>query len=124
MRSILLRWVLSSVALWLTTSLVGGVSFARAGAGPVLITALVMGLVNAFVRPVMVVLTLPLTIMSLGLFLLIVNALLLAIVAVLTPLQIAGFWSALFGALIYSVVNMLLSSFVKPSDKVIVVERT
>lgn len=110
MRFLLIRWLVSALALWLTTAIVPGLSFARAGVGPILITALVMGLVNAVVRPVMVILTLPLTVLTLGLFLLVVNALSLAVVATITPLQIAGFFSALFGALILSIVTALLSN--------------
>lgn len=115
MRNLLIRWFLGALALWLTTALVPGLTFARAGFGSILVTALVMGLVNAVVRPVMVILTLPLTVLTLGLFLLVVNALSLAIVATLTPLQISGFLSAVFGALILSIITSILSNFI--SDK-------
>jgi putative membrane protein len=117
MRFLLIRWLLSALALWLTTSLVPGLSFTQDGVGPILITALIMGLVNAVVRPVMVLLTLPLTVLTLGLFLLVVNALTLAVVAVLTPLQIAGFFSAIFGAIILSIINSVLMSTIKPEKK-------
>ena len=117
MQFLLIRWLLSALALWLTTSLVPGLSFAQGGVGPILITALIMGLVNAVVRPAMVLLTLPLTVLTLGLFLLVVNALTLAVVAVLTPLQIAGFFSAVLGAILLSIFNSVLMSTVKPSKK-------
>lgn len=119
MQFLLIRWLLSALALWLTTALVPGLSFAREGVGPILVTALVMGLVNAVVRPVMVLLTLPLTVLTLGLFLLVVNALSLAVVATLTPLQVAGFFSAVFGALILSILNGVLMSTVKPEGEVV-----
>lgn len=104
------RWLLAAVALWLTTELYGGLSFAQPGVGPVLIAGLVLGLVNAVVRPVMLFLTLPLTILTMGLFLLVVNALALYIVAALTPLQIASFGAAIIGALILSIISAVLSA--------------
>jgi putative membrane protein len=104
------RWLLAAVALWLTTELYGGLSFAQPGVAPVLIAGLVLGLVNAVVRPVMVFLTLPLTILTMGLFLLVVNALALGIVAALTPLEIASFGAAIIGALILSIISAVLNA--------------
>lgn len=109
MRNVLIRWFLNAFALWLTAQLNIGVSFARPGLWPVLIAALVLGLVNAVVRPVMILLTLPLTLLTLGLFLLVVNGLSLAIVASLTALQVSGFGGAMLGALVLTVISMLLN---------------
>lgn len=106
--NLLIRWALNALALWLTAQLGVGLSFAQPGLGPVLIAALVLGLVNAVVRPVMILLTLPLTFLTLGLFLLVVNALALALVAVLTPLQVSGFGGAVLGALVLSIISWLL----------------
>lgn len=106
---LLIRWFLNALALWLTVQLDVGLSMAREGLGPLLIAALVLGLVNAVVRPVMIVLTLPLTVVTLGLFLLLVNGLALALVAVLTPLEVSGFWGAVVGALVLTVIGALLS---------------
>lgn len=106
--SIFSRWIISALALWLTAQLGIGLSFEPAGLFAVMLTALVLGLVNAVVRPIMVVLTLPLTILSFGLFLLVVNALAIAIVATLTPLTVSGFWGAVIGALVLSIVNSVL----------------
>jgi putative membrane protein len=111
--SLLLRWALNAVALWVTTELYGGLTFTQPGLGPILIAALVLGLVNAIVRPIMIVLTLPLTILTLGLFLLIVNALSLAIVAAVTPLEVASFGAAIIGALILSVISAVLSVLIR-----------
>lgn len=108
--NLLLRWLLYALALWITVQLGVGLSMSRPGFGPVLLTALVLGLVNAVVRPLMILLTLPLTILTLGLFLLVVNALGIAIVAALTPLQVSGFWGAVFGALVLTIVSTLLST--------------
>lgn len=108
--NLLIRWLLSAVALWLTVQLNVGVGMERESVGALLISALVLGLVNAVVRPIMIVLTLPLTIMTLGLFLLVVNALALAIVAAVTPVQLAGFGGAVLGALVLTIINAILSS--------------
>lgn len=104
----LLRWLISAVALWITVQLDIGLFMQTPGVLPLLLTALVLGLVNAVVRPLMVLLTLPLTLLTLGLFLLVVNALAIAIVAVLTPLGVTGFWGALVGALVLTVINAVL----------------
>ena len=121
MRNLLVRWLLNAFALWLTAQLNIGVSFARPGAWPVLIAALVLGLVNAVVRPVMILLTLPLTLLTLGLFLLVVNGLSLAIVASLTALQVSGFGGAMLGALVLTVVSMLLNQlFSNPKEHTVV----
>ena len=109
---ILIRWIFNALALWLTAQLGVGLYFTQTGLVPVLVATLILGLVNAVVRPVMILLTLPLTILTLGLFLLVVNALSIAIVAALTPLAITGFWGAVFGALILTVISSLLSALV------------
>lgn len=107
--NLLVRWGLNALALWVTVQVVDGMSIAPGGLWPLLLAALVIGLVNAVVRPVMVLLTLPVTVVTFGLFLLVVNGLALAIAAALSPLQIAGFWSAVWGALVLSVVSALLA---------------
>lgn len=107
--NLLIRWALGALALWVTVQLGVGVSMGQDGLGPLLVSALVLGLVNAVVRPVMVVLTLPLTVLTMGLFLLVVNALALAIVAAVTPLELSGLGGALLGALVLSIVSSLLT---------------
>lgn len=107
--NLLIRWALNAVALWLTVQLNVGLSMERDGLAPLLIAALVLGLVNAVVRPVMILLTLPLTLLTLGLFLLVVNGLAIAIVAALTPLAVSGFWGAVFGALVLTLIGGVLS---------------
>ncbi|HKI58602.1 MAG TPA: phage holin family protein [Trueperaceae bacterium] len=107
--NLLIRWALNAVALWLTVQLHVGLGITPPTFGALLIAALVLGLVNAIVRPLMVVLTLPFTVMTFGLFLLVVNALAIGVVAALTPLTVSGFWGAVFGALVLSVISALLS---------------
>jgi putative membrane protein len=109
---VLVRWLLNAIALWVTAELGVGIFFTEPGLGPVLLAALVLGLVNAVVRPIMIVLTLPLTILTLGLFLLVVNALTLLIVAALTPLETTGFGGAILAAIVLSLVSTVLSALV------------
>lgn len=107
--NLLIRWALNALALWLTVQLDIGVAIADDGLGALLISALVLGLVNAIVRPIMVVLTLPLTLLTFGLFLLVVNALALAIVAAVTPVQLSGLGGAILGALVLTAISWVLS---------------
>lgn len=105
---LLLRWLLNALALWLTVQLPVGLSMGADGLGPLLVAALVLGLVNAIVRPVMILLTLPFTLLTFGLFLLVVNGLALGIVAALTPLQIASFGHAILAALVLTIIAAVL----------------
>ncbi|MGH8193375.1 MAG: phage holin family protein, partial [Woeseiaceae bacterium] len=99
--------VLTAVALLVIAHMVGGIQVS--GFGTALIGALILGLVNGFVRPVMILLTLPLTIVTLGLFLFVVNALMFWLVAALVPgFQISGFGAALLGSLLLTVLNILI----------------
>ena len=100
----LARTLITAFALWAATQLVPGLRVS----GPVglLFTALVFGLVNAVVRPVAVLLSLPLTILTLGLFLLVVNAAMLGLTALLNPwFHVDGFWPAFWGAIVVSVMS-------------------
>jgi putative membrane protein len=105
---ILLVWVLNALALWLVTQLVPGVQIQD----PVhaLIAAIVLGLVNTIVKPVLVLLTLPITVVTLGLFLLVLNALLFWAVGSLLPdFHVDGFWWAMAGAILYSLFSWTFS---------------
>jgi putative membrane protein len=91
-----------------------------------LVAALLLGLVNAFVRPLLVLLTLPLTLVTLGFFLLVINAAMFGLVAaMLDGFHVAGFFSAVFGALIVGLTGTLASLYIGPSGRyeVMVVER-
>jgi putative membrane protein len=115
MIGLLIRWVLSAFALVLTAKLVPGITVANPTA--LFIAALVLGLVNAIVRPILIFFTLPLTIVTLGLFLFVVNALTFGLAAYLVPgFSVAGFWPALLGSIVMSILGFLFSSFVKAGD--------
>lgn len=109
---LLLRWLLNAASLWLTTEIISGITFTEPGLWPILIAALVLGLVNAVVRPIMILLTLPLTILTLGLFLLIVNALALGIVIALTPMAVTGFGTTIVAALVLTVISTALNALI------------
>jgi putative membrane protein len=118
MTKTLLRWALLAGALLLVAHLYPGVtvtSFTSA-----LIAALVLGLLNTLLRPILVLLTLPVTVLTLGLFLFVVNALVFwAAASLLSGLAVAGFWAALVGSLIYSLCGMVIDVLMErlfPSD--------
>jgi putative membrane protein len=105
----LLVWILNAVALLIVAYLFPGVQVLDWKAAAV--AALVLGLVNMLVKPVLVLLTLPITIVTLGLFLLVINALLFWAVASVVPgFHVTGFWAALLGAVLYSLVTWALSA--------------
>ena len=106
---IIVRWLLLAAALLLVAHLYSGVSVASFGAA--LIAALVLGLFNALVRPLLVLLTLPVTLLTLGLFLFVINALMFwAAASVLQGFNVAGFSAALIGSLLYSVCGMVIDA--------------
>jgi putative membrane protein len=112
---ILVSWLVNAAALYVTAWLVPGILISG-GLGPLLLAALVIGLINAIVRPVAVVLTLPITLLTLGLFYLVLNGLLFYLAAAVTPgFALTGFWAAVLGALVMSVVGMVLHALV-PGD--------
>lgn len=105
---ILLVWILNAVALLIVAYILPGINVASFGAA--LIAALVLGLLNTLVKPVLILLTLPITVVTLGLFLLVLNALVFWFAgSVLKGFQVNGFWWAMLGALVYSIVSSLLS---------------
>lgn len=112
---ILVSWLVNAVALYVTAWIVPGILISG-GLGPLLLAALVIGLINAIVRPVAVVLTLPITVLTLGLFYLVLNGLLFYLAAAVTPgFALSGLWAAVLGALVMSVVGMVLHALV-PGD--------
>jgi putative membrane protein len=106
--SLLLRWLLNALALMAVAYLYSGVQVS--GLFPALMAALLLGLVNAVIRPVLVLLTLPVTLLTLGLFIFVINALLFQFVAeIIKGFTVNGFTAALIGSLLYSVLSLLIS---------------
>ena len=113
MLTLIARWILNAAALLLVAYLYPGVQVATFTAA--LIAALVLGLVNAVVRPILVILTLPVTILTLGLFLFVLNALLFWLVAeVVGGFNVSGFVGALIGSLLFSVITLITSWLLFP----------
>ena len=109
MVKLLARWFLLAAALLLTAQFYPGIQVQ--GYGSALVAALILGLLNTVVRPVLVVLTLPVTVVTLGLFLFVVNAIVFYFAAWLLPgLQVTGFGAALVASLLYSVCGMLIDA--------------
>lgn len=113
---VLLVWILNAVALWLVAQLLPGVSLDDPFS--TFVAALVLGLVNAVIKPVLIILTLPATILTLGLFLLVVNGLLFwGVAAALPGFHVHGFWWGLAGALVYSVLTWAFSTLLPQEGK-------
>ncbi|OZI33495.1 hypothetical protein CEK29_21860 [Bordetella genomosp. 5] len=109
--ALILVWILNAVALLAVAYLLPGIAVASFGSA--LIAALVLGLLNMLVKPVLVLLTLPITIVTLGLFLLVLNALLFWFAgSVLRGFQVNGFWWAVAGAILYSLISGLLTKLI------------
>lgn len=116
MQGFLIRLLITAAALWLASRLVSGMVFVDNWS--LLWAAFWLGIVNALIRPIAVILTLPLTVVTLGLFLLVVNAGMLGLVAALLDgFSISGFWAALFGSILVSIFSALASSFIGPSGR-------
>jgi putative membrane protein len=113
---LLLNWVLSAAAVWIVAQL--GLGISVRGLGTALVAALVIGFINATIGVLLKIITFPLTLLTLGLFWLIINALMLELAsALLSPaFHVSGFLSAFIGAILLSLVNLLLKSIVRPSQ--------
>ena len=117
MNGFLLRFVICAVGLWLAEEILPGIGVDNAGS--LVAAALLLGVINAFIRPVLVLLTLPITVVTLGLFLLVINAAMVALVAWILPgFHVAGFWSALFAALIIGITGWVATWFIGPRGRV------
>ena len=116
----LIRLCLNALALLIVSTVIPGIEVR--GVLPALSAAFFLGLVNAVVRPIILILTLPLTILTLGLFIPLINAFLLKLVSLMIQgFEAHGFWSAVFGALLLSIVSGLLSLFINDQGRVEVV---
>lgn len=113
----LVRLFLNGLAIIVAAWFVPGLHLA--GPGSALIAGAILGFVNAIIRPVLFILTLPFTLITLGLFIFVLNAICLALTAAVVPgFSISGFWAALFGALIVTIVSWILNGlFVSPGER-------
>lgn len=125
MPGFLIRMLITAAGLWLADAMFAGISFDSTGA--LVAAALLLGLVNAVVRPLVLVLTFPITLLTLGAFLFVINAAMLGLVAwLLEGFHVASFWSALFGSVVVSFTSWIASWTVGPRGRyeLIVVRRS
>jgi len=117
MTGFLLRAAIVALGLWLASMIVPGVTFASPGV--LVAAALLLGFINAFIRPILVILTFPITIVTLGLFLLIINGLMVELVAHLLPgFTVNGFWAALFTSIVVSLTSWATSKYINAQGRV------
>jgi len=118
----IVRIIVYTLALLLAANVVPGIRLDSLTSA--LVAGLLLGLINAIVRPILVVLTFPITLLTLGLFLLVLNAFCLWLVSVFVPgFHVTGFWPAFWGALLVSVVSWILTALISDSGRVKVIER-
>ena len=116
MRGFLFRLLITTLGLWVATLIVPGVHVA--GVGALIVAALLLGIVNAVIRPIILILTLPLTVLTLGLFIFVVNGISLALVAwVVHGFSVTGIGSAILGAIVVSLTSWFASTFVGSSGR-------
>jgi putative membrane protein len=117
MRGFLVRLLITALGLWVADELLAGIAFDSTSA--LIVSALLLGVVNAVIRPIILILTLPLTVLTLGFFILIVNGISLALVAALVPgFHIAGLWSVTIGAIIVGLTSWAASAFIGGSGRI------
>lgn len=111
-RGILIRWLVNAGGLFLISYALEGIEVE--GVSPALIAAAVLGIINAIIRPILLILTLPINILTLGLFTLVLNGAMLALAAqVVRGFTVSGFWSAVLGALLLSIISSVMSFFIE-----------
>lgn len=111
----LLHWAITALSLWLASLLFKGLKFTDTSS--LVISALLLGFANAIVKPLLVVLTLPLTLVTFGFFLLVINALMILMVAKLVKgFQVSGFWTAFFASIFVSLLSIAIGAMVSHGD--------
>jgi putative membrane protein len=111
----LLHWAITALSLWLASLLFKGLKFD--GAASLIISALLLGLANALVRPLLIVLTFPLTLVTFGLFILVINALMILLVAWLVKgFKVSSFWTAFFASIFISLLSVAMGAVVSQGD--------
>jgi putative membrane protein len=115
MRHFVFRWIATTVAVMVAASIIHGIRYDNAGS--LIAAALLLGILNAFVRPVLLILSAPLILLTLGFFVLVVNSLMLLIVpSIVGGFHVDTFWSAFWGAIVISIISWILSAFFRGSD--------
>jgi putative membrane protein len=121
MRGFVIRAAIVAIGLWVASSIVPGVEI-RSG-GSLIAAAVLLAFVNAIVRPILIVLTLPITLITLGLFLLVINGLMVELVShILQGFYVSGLWPAIWTAIIVSITGWLVNGFIGPEGRIEVIE--
>lgn len=133
MRNFLIRVIINAIGIAITAQLLPGITVANNDIGTLLIIGLVFGIVNALVKPILMILTCPAVILSLGLFILVINGLLLLLTASLIParLSVDGLGPAILGGIVMGIISIILEALLGVNDKnggkkereVIIIER-
>ena len=112
----LLTWAITSLSLWAASHIFTGLKFDSTAS--LIVSALLLGLANAIVKPLLIVLTLPLTLLTFGLFVLVINArMILLVSALVTGFKVSGFWTAFWASIFISILSIALGSFVPSSPE-------
>ena len=115
MRHFIFRWAITTVAVMVASSMIHGIRYDSVAA--LITAALLLGILNAFVRPILLILSAPLILLTLGFFIFVVNGLLLLLVPrIVIGFQVDTFWSAFWGAIVIGIVSWILSAFFRGSD--------
>src|SRR5215831_16244104 len=121
MRGLLIRWFTTAVALWLTSLVVNGIVID--GLLPLFFAAVVLGIFNALLRPLVLIVTFPINLLTLGLFTFVINGLMLKLTGdVVRGFAVHGFWSAVIGALLLSLISFALNLFISDSGRIEYIE--
>jgi putative membrane protein len=121
MKGLLIRWAINALALLLISQIIKGIEVDNVLSA--FVAAAVLGVINAVLRPVLLLLTLPITILTLGLFTLVVNGLMLYIAgAIVEGFHVTGFWSAVFGALFLSLTSWIVNAFINDRGRIEYIE--
>ncbi len=121
MNGLMLRWLVLTVAILITSYLIEGIVVS--GFFTAIFAAAVLGILNAFFRPIAIILTLPINIISLGLFTFVINAIMIKMASSIIPgFTVHGFWAAVLGALLVSIISWVLNSFINEKGSVQYIE--
>ena len=121
MQGLLIRWLILTGAILLASYIIDGINVS--GFFPAVFAAAILGILNAFFRPILIILTLPINLVTFGLFTFVINAMMLKMASAVIPgFDVYGFWSAVFGSLLISVTSWLLTSFVNEKGRIEYIE--
>ena len=122
MRGLLIKWIINSLAILIVTYIVKGIEVASPVT--VIVVAFVLGIINAFLHPLIILITLPISIFTFGLFIFFINGFLFyAVSKIVKGFVITGFWPAFFGALLFSIISLLLSLLVNEKGRIEIISR-